>query len=224
MGRGCGSESVGSIQYSVFSWETLTQLRILPLLPSLSSKDMAALRQWADEISREIETLREVLGDRGQGLGGSVLTSNYTPPGSLLYSASASVTLSPNECFRTHFINCTSAMDLTLPGAFVGAWVHVFNSGSATITVKDGSTTLCTLAADQYALIYVFADTSAVPQWPTKVPTFSRAGKITTLGNIVFDVATSGLVLKDTDAHYWIFTVSTLGALVATDNGLTAPS
>lgn len=49
-------------------------------------------------------------------------------------------------------------------------------------------------------------------------------GTITT-DDLIVDNAPKGLVLKDTQAtpHYWRVTVSTLGALVITDLGTTAP-
>lgn len=43
--------------------------------------------------------------------------------------------------------------------------------------------------------------------------------------DLIVDLATKGLVLKDTQAtpHYWRVTVSVLGALVTTDLGTTSP-
>jgi len=46
-----------------------------------------------------------------------------------------------------------------------------------------------------------------------------------TTDDIVIDLATKGLVLKDTQGtpHYWRITVSTVGAIVTTDLGTTKP-
>lgn len=47
-------------------------------------------------------------------------------------------------------------------------------------------------------------------------------GAITT-DDIIINLATKGLVLKDTDGHYWRVTVTTLGALTISDLGTSAP-
>ncbi len=46
-----------------------------------------------------------------------------------------------------------------------------------------------------------------------------------TTDDLIVDLATKGLVLKDTQAtpHYWRVTIRTLGALVTTDLGTTKP-
>lgn len=46
-----------------------------------------------------------------------------------------------------------------------------------------------------------------------------------TQDDVIIDLATRGLVLKDTQAtpHYWRVTISTLGALVTTDLGTDIP-
>jgi len=48
---------------------------------------------------------------------------------------------------------------------------------------------------------------------------------IDTTDDVVIDLATKGLVLKDTQGtpHYWRVTISTLGALTTTDLGTTKP-
>jgi hypothetical protein len=54
----------------------------------------------------------------------------------------------------------------------------------------------------------------------------SRTTKgVDTTDDLVVDLATKGLVLKDTQAtpHYWRFTVSILGVLVITDLGTVKP-
>lgn len=54
----------------------------------------------------------------------------------------------------------------------------------------------------------------------------SRTTKgVDTTDDIIVDLATKGLVLKDTQAtpHYWRITISTLGVLTTTDLGTTKP-
>ncbi len=48
---------------------------------------------------------------------------------------------------------------------------------------------------------------------------------VDTTDDIIVDLATKGLVLKDTQGtpHYWRLTVTTLGVLVTTDLGTTKP-
>jgi hypothetical protein len=41
--------------------------------------------------------------------------------------------------------------------------------------------------------------------------------------DLIIDLDTKGLVLKDTNAHYWRLTVDTAGALVTTDLGTGKP-
>ena len=52
----------------------------------------------------------------------------------------------------------------------------------------------------------------------------SKADRVST-DHLVFDDATKGVVLKDTQAtpHYWRVTVSNVGALIVTDLGTTRP-
>jgi len=58
-----------------------------------------------------------------------------------------------------------------------------------------------------------------------QVYNLSQDGKATTTGDIIIDLATKGLVLKDTQnpAHYWRVRVSSLGVLTTTDLGTTRP-
>jgi len=54
----------------------------------------------------------------------------------------------------------------------------------------------------------------------------SRTTKgVDTTDDVVIDLATKGLVLKDTQGtpHYWRVTISTLGVLTTTDLGTTKP-
>ncbi len=54
----------------------------------------------------------------------------------------------------------------------------------------------------------------------------SRTTKgVDTTDDVIIDLATKGLVLKDTQGtpHYWRLTISTLGVLVITDLGTTKP-
>lgn len=54
----------------------------------------------------------------------------------------------------------------------------------------------------------------------------SRVTKgVDTTDDVIIDLATKGLVLKDTQGtpHYWRITISNLGALVITDLGTTKP-
>jgi len=54
----------------------------------------------------------------------------------------------------------------------------------------------------------------------------SRTTKgVDTTDDLIVDLATKGLVLKDTQAtpHYWRVTISTLGVLTTTDLGTTKP-
>lgn len=56
--------------------------------------------------------------------------------------------------------------------------------------------------------------------------TVSRTTKgVDTTDDVIIDLATKGLVLKDTQGtpHYWRVTVSTLGVLTTTDLGTTKP-
>jgi len=52
-----------------------------------------------------------------------------------------------------------------------------------------------------------------------------QINRISTTEDIVIDLATKGIVLKDTQspAHYWRITVNTVGALVSTDLGTGKP-
>ncbi len=137
---------------------------------------------------------------------------------------SANRTLYPNELFTVHQLECTSAANLTLCAASANAWVMIANCGSEIITVKDGSTVICTLEEGEYCMVYALLDQSTyLAQWPDSVPVFALSGRIRTTGAIVVDSTSNALTLLDTAGHYWLITVDTLGNLVTTDNGLTPP-
>ena len=59
----------------------------------------------------------------------------------------------------------------------------------------------------------------------TAAELISNIGKWDSNVDVIIDLATKGLVLKDTQAtaHYWRITVSNAGALVVTDLGTTKP-
>lgn len=46
---------------------------------------------------------------------------------------------------------------------------------------------------------------------------------VDTINDVIIDSTTTGIVLKDTNGHYWRIGVSTLGALTTTDLGTTKP-
>ena len=93
---------------------------------------------------------------------------------------------------RTHLVNCTSASNLTLPTCKHGDWIVIVNAGTATLTIKDGGTTLCTLPTDTLCFIKAYTTSAFAPQWPTKVETWKRDGTLN-LGSLT----ASRLVVTD---------------------------
>lgn len=93
---------------------------------------------------------------------------------------------------RTHLVNCTSSSNLTLPTCKHGDWIVIVNAGTATLTIKDGGTTLCTLPTDTLCFIKAYTTSAFAPQWPTKVETWKRDGTLN-LGSLT----ASRLVVTD---------------------------
>jgi hypothetical protein len=48
-------------------------------------------------------------------------------------------------------------------------------------------------------------------------------GGVDTTSDVIIDSTTSGLVLKDTNGHYWRVKINTSGVLTTTDLGTTKP-
>ena len=132
------------------------------------------------------------------------------------YTLSSALTLTAQDMGAVHYCNCSSSSNLTLPGAFEGAELWVFNSGSGTITLKDGGTSLASVPIDSFVYCPAFMTSAGVPQWPTALPVYSKAGVIT-------PVTSGGIAIKDASNHYWIVTIGTDGAITTTDNGVVPP-
>lgn len=139
------------------------------------------------------------------------------------YSIAANQTLEHRDMGIVHYANCTANSTVTLPSAIEGDWVTLVNVGSATLTVKDGGTTVATLATDSYCHIPTIANGSGVPIWPSLVPVYGKTGVITVKQDVVWDTTSYGPVLKDTNGHYWRITVNTSGTQVVTDTGTSPP-
>lgn len=139
------------------------------------------------------------------------------------YDVAAAVTLQHSDMGRVHYIECTSAADITLPSAADGDWVDLVNCGASTLTLKDGATTLCTVKQDEYVHVVSVTGTSGAPEWPDGLIVFGKSGRIRTTYPIVVDGSGALFTVKDSANHYWTFTVNTSGALVSADNGLTEP-
>lgn len=91
----------------------------------------------------------------------------------------ANTTMGLGDLNRCLYINCTSASEYSLCEARHGGWVMIVNGGSAALTIKDGSTTLCTLGTDVMCFIRCFTDSSFVPEWPDRVATYGADGTFT---------------------------------------------
>lgn len=130
----------------------------------------------------------------------------------MLYSLAADLTLTWEDMNCVHYINCTSAANITLPGASEGCWVRFINVGAQTFTVNA---TIASVPTGSYVDVATFSNSSFVPEWPSAVPVMSKAGVLTT--------AASGLAIKSANGHFWIITVDNTGAFVLTDNGTVPP-
>lgn len=87
-----------------------------------------------------------------------------------IWELSGATTLAEGDLYIRHWINCSTSANLTLPTAVEGGWVHIYNYGTQTITVKNpGGTTIGTLATNDGVTIPCFPDASGVPAWPTDI-------------------------------------------------------
>lgn len=82
------------------------------------------------------------------------------------------------------------------------------------------------MKVQEYALLPANTDQNlkfALSKWMREAA--QSINQIDTQEDVIIDLASKGLVLKDTQspAHYWRVTISTLGALVTTDLGTDKP-
>lgn len=83
-----------------------------------------------------------------------------------IWELSTATTLTESDLFRRHWINCSSASNLTLPTAVEGGWIHLYNYGTQTITIKNpAATTIGTLAQNDGVTLNCHPDASGVPSW-----------------------------------------------------------
>lgn len=190
-------------------------------VPGVPHEWYQQLSSWANELMNELNE-RQMMQVQP-----SLVQSIQSVPTDrrrfMRYDRGTDLTLFDGDLFKTHYINATANISLTLPTASDGANAVIVNVGAGNIALKDGATTLATLTTDTYVTVLALATSSNTPQWPNAVPLWSLDGRLLTSANIVIDSTTNGLTLKSTDGHYWAFTVNTEGALVSTDNGLTPP-
>lgn len=86
------------------------------------------------------------------------------------WDLAANTTLSESDLGIRHWVNCTSASNLTLPTAVEGAVIHIYNYGTQTITLKNpAATTIGTLNQNDGVTIYSYPDASGNPAWPLNI-------------------------------------------------------
>lgn len=86
------------------------------------------------------------------------------------WELTGATTLSQDDLGIRHWINCSTAANLTLPASVEGGWIFLYNYGTQTITIKNpAATTIGTLATNEGATIPCLPDGSGVPAWPTDV-------------------------------------------------------
>ena len=124
------------------------------------------IQQFARQVIGEIESL----GAQISTLSRAEDTSQFAvqAPGEYI-ALSADLTLPPSGLHRWLCINATTGVIVTLPVACRGGWVGINSCGSGTITVKDGATTLCALATNEYCWIRCIGTNANDWQWPDKV-------------------------------------------------------
>lgn len=175
-------------------------------------------------VVNELEQKVRLLQNQVDALKGKEPQPTVNPYAQLIQyiSISSATTLTQADLFGTLWVNCTSSCDLTLPTAIEGGFVHIFNYGTGTITVKNASgTQIGTLAQYQSSLIHSYPNSTGVAGWPDGIVTIGAAGTITVPGNITVATNGKGVVLKDSAGtpHYWRIDTSTLGVLSTTDTG-----
>jgi hypothetical protein len=140
------------------------------------------------------------------------------------YSLSSDLTFTERDLFRIHNIEISGSRNLNLPTAVGGGWVVICNSGTGTGTLKDGGTTLCSIVANTYALVYCIGAASQAVQWPDSVPVLSLSGKQFMRNDVVFDAGGHAPVVKDNTDGNWYRLETAAGVLSTNNLGGTAPT
>jgi hypothetical protein len=83
-----------------------------------------------------------------------------------IWELTANTTLSEGDFFVIHWINCSTAADITLPTAAEGVWIEFFNYGTQTITVRNPSATSIGTLANWGVRLKAYPNASGVPAWP----------------------------------------------------------
>jgi hypothetical protein len=96
-------------------------------------------------------------------------------------------------------------------------------SANAAVILPNGTDKIEAAASKSLTAQYhaVWLQSDGVSNWMI----LGERGRVDVTTDVVIDLATKGLVLKDTQGtpHYWRVTISNLGALVITDVGTTKP-
>lgn len=176
-----------------------------------------ALEDANNGLRSEVERLRQRLGVVQSALPSPVSAPTYV-------SASSNFNLSLDELNVYMQVNCTSACAVTLPAVVEGAWLILFNSGTADLTVKTGSTTtICVLRPNALCSIRALVNSSGVPSWPGALSQIGQDGTTWAAANVIIDSTSAAVLQKSSDGHYYLLTMSTSGRLVTSDQGTVHP-
>jgi len=185
------------------------------------------LQTWIEQTVRAFGILEDRLGKLENKKIVKPQLQADPQPSSLSYTVSTNTALNASDLGMTHYINCTSDSNLTLPVTYELGWIEVFNYGSSVLTIKNsGGTAIGSLMQYQYTRIIAFPNSSGVPAWPSKIIVFGSSGSVKLEGDLSFKSSSSGVILKDTAGtpHYWRVSTSAAGVLSTADLGTTDAS
>jgi hypothetical protein len=170
-------------------------------------------------LKGELQALKESVGSGNKHSSG---VEFVTMP-SVAYSLASNTTMGVDDLNRLHNVNCTSSCTLTLPIAAENSSVSIFNGGTGTLTISDGSHTLCALTTNMGADFHTMLNSNAIAVWPTVVATETRDG-IKTFKNLVVITDSSLGVVQFDGTNFWRTGFLSTGALNTTNIGSTPPS
>jgi len=166
-------------------------------LLSLPKSAGAALLAWSEQVRvalqevdqrvNQIETRSESPTPPAQAGG--------VYPGSF-YELAKAKTIPAHAVCRAHYVNCTTAADLTLPNARRAAWLIVQNCGTQLITIKNqAGTTLITLSSSEQCKLKVWSDSSGVLDWQVSPNKWNVSSGTYTFAGVTVSAIPSGRVI-----------------------------
>jgi hypothetical protein len=177
----------------------------------LKLKDGSGLIKTNGELDIDIDTI---------GTNGAVMKAHYNAKGTLITATADSVIATLPVGSNTNVLRANSGVANGIAWGAVNA-SEVVNTPAGGVAATDVQAAITELDTEKQA-----TGAKDAASGYAGLNASSRTTKgVDTTDDIIVDLATKGLVLKDTQVtpHYWRLTVTTLGVLTTTDLGTGKP-